>query len=218
MNGRISVESKEGQGSTFTVCIPFKVVPDYSSSIIHKPMTKEQQLVPQWTTNDSTTVGSSSTPPTAVVAATTKFNLPANDHVVLVVDDNAMNRKLIGRMLTQFGVEYRQVCNGQEAVDVIRASRNATGDSQAPFYRLILMDLSMPVLDGIQATSLLREDGFTLPIVALTANTIETHRQQALDAGATEFIAKPILREDLRAKCQEYLVDAYDTQSYDGIV
>lgn len=126
--------------------------------------------------------------------------------LVLVVDDNSVNRKLIARMLQHCDVDYELACNGKEAVEKMLTSQNHTGNEGDPYYHMILMDLSMPVMDGIEATRLLREHGMEIPVLALTANTVDSHKQAALDAGATEFLTKPILRDDLRAKCLAYCV------------
>ena len=144
----------------------------------------------------------------------TKFHLPSNDNVVLVVDDNLLNRKLLGKMLSHFNLEHQFACDGQQAVDAMLQSRNYTGEPNAPLFSLVLMDLSMPVLDGVAAIRILREShSLDLPILALTANAIETSRQDALKAGATEFLTKPILRDDLHAKCFQYLAPKLDVTS-----
>jgi signal transduction histidine kinase/CheY-like chemotaxis protein len=142
----------------------------------------------------------------------TKFNLPSNDNFVLVVDDNLLNRKLLGKMLSHFNLEHRFACDGQEAVDTMLQSRNCTGASDAPQFALIIMDLSMPTMDGCEATRVIRSYGMKLPILALTANAIEGSRVDALKAGATEFLTKPILRDDLHAKCFQYLSPKIDLE------
>jgi signal transduction histidine kinase/ActR/RegA family two-component response regulator len=134
-----------------------------------------------------------------------KFAFPTNDNVVLIVDDNNMNRKLLGSMLTYFNAEYVLACDGQEAVNIILQSRNRTGNPNAPHFSLIFMDLSMPVMDGCEAIRVIREEGLTLPIVALTACAVDMTRTEAEQAGATEFVTKPILRCDLYEKCRHYL-------------
>lgn len=63
----------------------------------------------------------------------------------------------------------------------------------------------MPVLDGNEAIDIMRKEGVDIPIIALTANALDQHRDEALAAGATEFATKPILREDLYHKCRQYL-------------
>ena len=134
------------------------------------------------------------------------FDFAPQDNVILVTDDNAINRKLICRMLSHFRLEYQQAQNGQEAVEKILQSRNVTGRTNDPWYGLILMDLSMPVMTGCEAIRILRQQyKVTIPIVALTANAMEESQEDALDAGATEFATKPILRDDLYAICQAHL-------------
>jgi CheY-like chemotaxis protein len=117
-----------------------------------------------------------------------------------------VNRKIIGRMLKFYNLESVEAVNGKEAVQIIRTSQNVTGDSNAPHFGLILMDLQMPVMDGYEAMESLRGDGVSLPIVALTANALSRERQRASEAGANEFQTKPILREDLYALCNRFLL------------
>jgi signal transduction histidine kinase/ActR/RegA family two-component response regulator len=134
------------------------------------------------------------------------FNFPLGKGVVLITDDNKVNRKIIGRMLDFYNVESVEAVNGKEAVDIIRSSQNMTGDSNAPYFGLILMDLQMPVMDGYEAMETLRGDGVSLPIVALTANALSREKQRAFEAGASEFQTKPILREHLHAVCNRFLL------------
>eukprot|EP00977_Amphora_coffeiformis_P006544 scaffold1404_cov166-Amphora_coffeaeformis.AAC.11 len=130
--------------------------------------------------------------------------------VVLVVDDNDMNRKLLKRMLTQFKLEHREAANGQEAVDVMLNSRNFNQNPDAPEIALVLMDLSMPIMDGYEATAAIRQHrNFAhLPIIALTAATIEEGKQRAIEVGVTEYQTKPIKRDVLYNLCQRYLHNA----------
>lgn len=74
------------------------------------------------------------------------FNFPPGHGLVLVVDDNEVNRKLLGRMLERFNLEYRFGSNGQEAVDIMKNSWNYTRNPEAPRIGMILMDVSMPVV------------------------------------------------------------------------
>mmetsp|Transcript_26299 Transcript_26299/g.46399 ORF Transcript_26299/g.46399 Transcript_26299/m.46399 type:complete len:550 (+) Transcript_26299:97-1746(+) len=119
-----------------------------------------------------------------------KFDFPSQESVVLVVDDNAMNRKLLSRMLKSFNLELQEACNGQEAVDAMLRSRNYTGNQSDPRIGFVLMDLSMPVMGGCEATELIRQHGIDVPIMALTAAAIEEGRDRAIDAGATLYKTK----------------------------
>ncbi|KAL3920014.1 MAG: hypothetical protein SGILL_003466 [Bacillariaceae sp.] len=133
------------------------------------------------------------------------FDFPSGDAVVLVVDDNAMNRKILIRMLKSFNLESQEACNGQEAVDAMLQSRNHTRDPNTPYIGFVLMDLSMPVMGGCEATALIRKHGMDVPIMALTAATIAEGRNGVMEAGADDYATKPILREELHAKCKRYI-------------
>ncbi|MCA9750950.1 MAG: response regulator [Gemmatimonadetes bacterium] len=108
---------------------------------------------------------------------------------LLLAEDNAVNRRLITRMLERLGAQVLAVENGREAVHA--ALRESDG---APPVDLVLMDLEMPELDGWGATEELRAAGFRRPIVALTGNAMETDRQKSLQAGFDAFATKPVRR------------------------
>jgi len=141
------------------------------------------------------------------------FDLPPGN-LVLVVDDNSINRKIIGRMLTYFNLEYDEAENGFEALKLLRKRRDEQKhSSSAPRYGLVFMDLSMPIMDGYDAIEALRKDGIDVPVVALTANALSRERDRALSLGADEFHTKPILRNDLRTICARYLEDDHKRDS-----
>ncbi len=106
---------------------------------------------------------------------------------VLVVDDGEPNRRLITLVLGRAGVHVETATNGQEAVDLV-SSRD---------YDIVLMDMQMPVMDGYTATSRLREQGVTLPIIALTANTMHGDEEKCRAAGCTGFLGKPVDLDEL---------------------
>ncbi|MCK5942608.1 MAG: response regulator, partial [Planctomycetes bacterium] len=104
---------------------------------------------------------------------------------VLVVDDAADNRALMDGVLTTSGALVQCVEDGLQAVELLTAPDAAAFD-------LILMDLQMPRMDGLEATRRLRASGVTAPIVALTASTCEEHRVASIAAGCDGHLGKPI--------------------------
>ena len=107
---------------------------------------------------------------------------------VLVADDGIDNQRLIQRILQVAGLEVEVVDNGAAAVEVAMQS-----EAKQPFDA-ILMDVQMPVMDGLTATRTLRQRGFTKPIIALTANVLPEDRQKCAEAGCSGFAGKPIDR------------------------
>jgi CheY-like chemotaxis protein len=104
---------------------------------------------------------------------------------ILVAEDNDVNQILINAVLARMGHRVHLVANGQLAVEAVRR-----GD-----YDLVLMDLQMPGMDGMEATQAIRALGgvfASLPIIAMTANAFEEDRQACLAAGMDDYVAKPI--------------------------
>ena len=115
-----------------------------------------------------------------------------NAHV-LIVEDNPLNQMLIKTYLDQFGITYDCVVNGEKAVKIFRQENHKT-------YDLVLMDIMMPVMDGITATKELKKlwSGRTsTPILALTANALEDQVKDYYKAGVDGYISKPIRGEEL---------------------
>jgi signal transduction histidine kinase len=109
---------------------------------------------------------------------------------VLVAEDNRVNQEVARRMALKLGVSVDMADNGEEAVNAWKERG----------YDIILMDMQMPVLDGVIATRRIRSfEGIAQPqIIALTANAMEHDRQACMDAGMDDFLAKPIRLSDLR--------------------
>ena len=142
-----------------------------------------------------------------------KFDFQPQSNLVLVVDDNSVNRKILGKMLSTYNIEYETASNGREAVDALLASRNATGDLSRPRFGLVFMDVSMPVMDGNAAIKAIREAKITVPIVALSANVLTQERDRTICLGANESHTKPILRADLHQLCTKFLYKAGEHQN-----
>ncbi len=124
--------------------------------------------------------------------------LPENISILLV-DDNLINQKIMAKLLEKEGYKVSCVSNGQEAIDRIQ---------NQPFD-VVLMDIQMPELSGIDATRIIREDlGLTeLPIVALTANAMKEDMDECLAAGMNDFISKPMDPADVKTLVAKWVND-----------
>ncbi len=116
---------------------------------------------------------------------------------ILLVEDNELNRDMLSRRLERKGYVVRLAVDGQAGVDLARA--------EAP--HLILMDMSLPVLDGWAATRALKADEKTrsIPVIALTAHAMAGDREKALAAGADDYDSKPVDLERLLGKIKALL-------------
>jgi PAS domain S-box-containing protein len=111
---------------------------------------------------------------------------------ILLAEDNLVNRRLATHLLEQLGHRVTHAGTGREALDLLERER----------FDLILMDIQMPELDGVEATQIIRErearEGGHIPIVAMTAHAMAGDRERFLAAGMDEYISKPINPERLR--------------------
>jgi len=121
---------------------------------------------------------------------------------VLLAEDNVDNQRLVSMYLKKLGAEVVLANNGKEAVE-------KTGTEQ---FDLILMDMQMPVMNGIDATVRLRDMGYKNPIVALTANAMKEDVDACYNAGCDDFIRKPISQQEFMASIVKYLKPVKDTE------
>ncbi len=121
---------------------------------------------------------------------------------ILIADDKASSRELIRTLLEYAGYEVYEAADGQEAVEIARATS----------LDLILLDIHMPLLDGYGAVREMRRDERlkNLPIVALTASAMHTDRDRVLKAGFTAYITKPVNLGVLREELKRLLSDKQD--------
>jgi len=117
---------------------------------------------------------------------------------VLIVEDNATNQMLIAAYLDKFGLSHATAANGREALEMAQKSA----------FNLVLMDVMMPEMDGLEATRRIRElegPAARMPIVALTANAMAGDRETYLEAGMDGYVSKPINAPDLFHSMAEHL-------------
>jgi CheY-like chemotaxis protein len=118
----------------------------------------------------------------------------------LLVEDNAVNRKLASYMLTKAGYRLSSAEDGEKALEMYTAEPEK--------YDLIFMDIQMPRMNGLEVTRLIREKGFTeIPIIAMTAQSMKGDREKCLAAGMNDYIAKPIKREIVFAMVKKWRLD-----------
>jgi CheY-like chemotaxis protein/anti-sigma regulatory factor (Ser/Thr protein kinase) len=111
---------------------------------------------------------------------------------ILIAEDNPINLKLARYMLTKAGYQLTAVKNGREVVDTFTSAPDR--------FDLILMDIQMPKLSGIEATRIIREKGFgDIPIVAMTAQAMKGDRERCIEAGMNDYVSKPIKRDTVFA-------------------
>jgi len=111
---------------------------------------------------------------------------------VLLVEDNELNRDMLSRRLRKKGYEVEMAVDGAQGVEMARAGG----------HDIILMDMSLPVIDGWEATRQIRatEGLDAIPIIALTAHAMAGDREKAMDAGCTDYDTKPVEIERLLGK------------------
>ena len=182
LDGTIDVQSTRGVGTTFTVRLRFKT--DKEAANGNADTAKE------------------------IVSATEKAAGAAQDKKplagvkILLAEDNELNLEIARFMLTTAGAQVDEVYNGRAALDTYLASEEG-------YYDVLLMDVMMPVMDGITATKLIRaskrKDASSLPIFAMTANAFSEDIVRVREAGMNEHCPKPLNRDKLIAMILKYV-------------
>lgn len=174
MGGSVGFESEFGEGSEFWAILPCETRIQAQAS-----STRQAESSPfVWPDNKR-------------IMADNSVNNLCN--AILIAEDNASNYLLISAMLRK-DYQLLHAVNGKEAVKMAR--ENNIG--------LILMDVKMPQMDGITATQEIRKFNQTIPIIALTAHAFATDRRNALDAGCTDYLVKPIKKTKLIETLKKY--------------
>ena len=181
MDGSIHVESKYKRGSSFVVRIKLERM-DNQQTVAEKAA-KESRL--QRESKEQS-----------------QMNFIFLGKRILVVEDHPLNIEVATRLLEKRGFVVHQASNGQEALEMfLRSSEN--------YYQAILMDIRMPVLDGLEATAkiraLNRADSQTVPIIAMTANAFDLDKELSKHAGMNAHLAKPIEPAKLFGTLKEFL-------------
>ncbi|MGI5955621.1 MAG: hybrid sensor histidine kinase/response regulator [Coprococcus sp.] len=169
MNGRIEVQSAVGVGTTFRVVFDFPFEEADSDMILQSPMESDLEMAGQSSTESDLT--------------------DCERMHVLIAEDNELNYEVAHEILAMHGITSEQAENGKICVERFMEAPEGT-------YDAILMDMQMPVMNGLEATKMLRKmdqyHGNTIPIIAMTANVAKTDMDKCLAAGMTGHLAKPL--------------------------
>lgn len=169
MNGRIEVQSAVGVGTTFRVVFDFPFEEADSDMILQSPMESDLEMAGQSSTESDLT--------------------DCERMHVLIAEDNELNYEVAHEILAMHGITSEQAENGKICVERFMEASEGT-------YDAILMDMQMPVMNGLEATKMLRKmdqyHGNTIPIIAMTANVAKTDMDKCLAAGMTGHLAKPL--------------------------
>ncbi|MED1470733.1 response regulator [Bacillus salipaludis] len=183
LGGFIEVSSKKGKGSTFTLFLP------YSQKTVVEHTAMDEAAV---------TLYENETFETAEIQPKWCENSILKNKKILIVDDDIRNVYALTIALEENGMEVIVAENGREGIEVLKNS---------PDTDLILMDIMMPEMDGFEAMRKIRQTSEfkTLPIIALTAKAMKRSREECLEAGATDYISKPINLDQLFSLMQVWL-------------
>ena len=186
LGGDVTASSTPGKGSTFTLTIA--IGPLEGVALIDQPNEAIAQIAAR-----------------SKPAAGGQARLEGR---ILLAEDGPDNQRMIAFILRKMGAEVHICDNGQKAMEKALATLPGWGqrydDSKVPFD-VILMDMQMPVMDGYEATRRLRQQGYTGPILALTAHAMKDDMQKCLDAGCDAYLTKPIEREQFLGTIVRYL-------------
>jgi two-component system sensor histidine kinase/response regulator len=113
---------------------------------------------------------------------------------ILVVDDNKMNLMIAAKFLKKWQASVDEAINGQIAVDMVKST----------FYDMIIMDLQMPVMDGFEATAIIKQNHPNLPVIAFTADAMPETHNKAFEAGMCDYLTKPFVPDVLFEKVSKH--------------
>jgi CheY-like chemotaxis protein/HPt (histidine-containing phosphotransfer) domain-containing protein len=178
LGGDVRVQSVPGEGSRFTLLLP--TGPLHGRAMISDPA-------------EALRVSESQPELGGGKGRGTQATLSGR---VLLAEDGRENQVVLAAYLRKAGLDVTIANDGREAVEAVRAGS----------FDLVLMDMQMPHLDGYGAASKLRQEGFTLPIVALTAHAMREDRDKCIKAGCTDYLSKPVNRNDLIETVRRYLL------------
>ena len=141
----------------------------------------------------------------ALMRSSGASNIPEDSQpFILIVEDEALIRETITMALTDEGYQVLAVEDGRQALDIAHAS-HAAAEGEVPAIDLLILDLMLPYINGLDLCRLLRQEGMTTPILMLSAKGTETDIVVGLEIGADDYLAKPFGMRELIARCRSLL-------------
>lgn len=198
MGGSLRVESREKEGSRFYFILTFgKADPQMENDVSLDDNHTTQELTPR---EDIKQMARSAIE-TARKRETDNEPRPVK---ILLAEDNAVNRKLAVALIKKKGWTVTAVENGKEALDLLLLPSGGVRE----YFDLILMDVQMPEMDGLETTRRIRREPAlkSLPIIALTAHALKGDRERFLSEGMTDYLAKPIKADSFYQMLQKHLI------------
>ena len=181
MNGELVIESEEGKGSVFKALIPQKV---HNSQAMGKSAVESIKML------------CSNNRPIKQIDKIMREPMPYGR--VLIVDDLESNLHVAKQMILPYKINVQTADSGKKAISKIKSGE---------VYDIIFMDHMMPGMDGIEAAKIIRDLGYTFPIIALTANAVKGMEELFLKNGFTAFLSKPINLQLMDGMLQRYIRD-----------
>lgn len=187
MNGGIRAESEKGRGSTFS----------FWAMIGRRNQPAEKVISHILPGNEEKTVQQRALTPVEIRSDELKEQ--RSKYTILLAEDNPVNKKVVMRVLADSGFNVDAVSNGIEAINAL---------SEPGKYHLVLMDVQMPLMDGLTATGMIRnlENAYSrVPVIALTAHALSGDREKCISAGMDDYITKPIRNDELIGAIDRHL-------------
>ena len=199
LNGKIWLESQIGVGTTVSFRLTFPKAQKSATVDNAEVAPREPDPMAIWSSDTDGLAPRSSTAPYINLS-----QIPREKLRICIVEDNPINQKIAVSFVTKLGFKSAAYSDGLQAVEALRR-KSLEGE---PFH-LVLMDVQMPVLDGYDATRLLRKDEDpavrSVIIIAMTASAIRGDREKCLQAGMNNYLAKPVRAAVLKNMLEDYL-------------
>ena len=199
LNGKIWLESVLHKGTTVFFTLTFPKAPKSATTDTTPIAAKEPDPMATWSSDSDNVALRSST-----VSFIDLSKIPRDQLRICIAEDNPINQKIAVSFVTKLGFKSEAYSDGMQAVEALRRKSH----EKEPFH-LVLMDVQMPVLDGYDATKLIRKDEDPavngVLIIAMTASAIRGDREKCLQAGMNNYLAKPVRAAVLKSMLEDYL-------------